>query len=95
MSIWRKKGLQELARVFLLLEKEEEARAFLRDIMTEGELLELSKRWSAAQMLNDGIPYTTIVRETGLSSTTVARISKWMREGEGGYQHMLQKTSEK
>ncbi|MCB0334403.1 MAG: helix-turn-helix domain-containing protein [Bdellovibrionales bacterium] len=89
MSLWRKKELQELARVFLLLETEDEARAFLRDILTETELLELSKRWKAARMLDEGVPYTTIVRETGLSSTTVARISKWMQEGEGGYRLLL------
>ncbi len=89
MSLWRKKELQELARVFLLLETEEESRAFLRDILTETELVELSKRWRAARMLDEGKPYTTIVRDTGLSSTTVARISKWMQEGEGGYRILL------
>lgn len=42
-------------------------------------------------MLNDKISYSQIVKETGLSSTTVARISKWLNNGMGGYQLMLEK----
>ena len=34
-----------------------------------------------------------IEKETGLSSTTVARISKWFQEGTGGYSLMLNRIS--
>ncbi len=34
-----------------------------------------------------------IVSKTGLSSTTVARISKWLKKGMGGYKLMLARLS--
>ncbi|MGD0577136.1 MAG: Trp family transcriptional regulator, partial [Candidatus Staskawiczbacteria bacterium] len=50
-------------------------------------------RWQAAQMLDKKISYEKIVKETGLSSRTVARISKWLNKGMGGYKLMLKKTN--
>ena len=43
-------------------------------------------------MLNQKIPYSVIEKETGLSSTTVARVSKWLNKGMGGYKLMLRKS---
>ena len=50
------------------------------------------KRWKVARMLSDGISYTQIVKETGMSSTTIARIAKWLNSGMNGYKLMLDKT---
>jgi TrpR-related protein YerC/YecD len=80
-----------LAKAILALENAKEVKIFLRDLLTEKEILELGNRWKAAQMLNDKIPYARIIEETGLSSTTVARISKWLKNGMGGYQMMLKR----
>ena len=62
---------------------------FLRDIMTEKEIIELSSRLQAAKMLLSGAKYTDIVKSTNLSSRTVARISDWVANGAGGYQAVL------
>lgn len=64
-------------------------RAFLRDVMTESELREISARLRAAEMLRDGCTYKVIAKETRLSSRTIARISEWMRSGAGGYAAVL------
>jgi len=66
-----------------------EAKSFFRDLLTEDEIMEFGRRWRAAQMLDEGIPYSAIVKSTGLSSTTVARISKWLKKGKGGYRLMI------
>lgn len=79
----------DLLRTILELKTLDEARRFFRDLLTAQELLEFGRRWQAAQMLNDNRPYSEIVQKTGLSSTTVARISKWLKKGMGGYQLML------
>ena len=63
--------------------------AFLRDVMTEKEIIELSARLEAAKMLSDGEKYTDIVATTKLSSRTVARISDWLRSGTGGYKDAI------
>jgi len=83
------KNTTELIKVILALKNESEVRKFLRDLMTESEIIEFSKRWQAVQMLDKNISYSKIVKETGLSSTTIARISKWLKNGTGGYRLML------
>lgn len=63
---------------------------FLRDIMTEREIGEMSARLEAAKMLRAGKTYTDIVVATKLSSRTVARISDWLKNGSGGYATALE-----
>ena len=58
---------------------------FLRDVMTEKEIIEMSARLQAAKMLRDGATYADITTSTKLSSRTVARISDWLQNGAGGY----------
>ncbi|MFA5318468.1 MAG: YerC/YecD family TrpR-related protein [Patescibacteria group bacterium] len=84
-----KPQINNLISAILALKDEKEAKRFLRDLLTEAELEEFSKRWQAAQMLDEKMPYTQIIKKTGLSSTTVARISKWLKNGKGGYKLML------
>lgn len=62
---------------------------FLRDVMTEKEIIEISARFEAAKMLSEGRKYTEIVTATKLSSRTVARISEWLQNGCDGYQAAL------
>ena len=63
---------------------------FLRDVMTEKEIIEMSARLQAAKMLRDGATYADITTSTKLSSRTVARISDWLKNGAGGYDAALQ-----
>ncbi len=58
---------------------------FLRDVMTEKEIIEMSARLQAAKMLRDGATYADITTSTKLSSRTVARISDWLQNGASGY----------
>jgi TrpR-related protein YerC/YecD len=93
MPKWNNKLTKDLFAAILQLKNEKEAKKFFRDLLTEPELIEFGKRWQAAQMLNAKVPYTEIVEKTGLSSTTVARISKWLKKGMGGYRLMLARLS--
>lgn len=85
------KKIQELTSAILMLKKSGEAKKFLRDLLTESELIELGNRWKAARMLSEKISYVKIEKETGLSSTTVARVSDWLNKGMGGYKLMLKR----
>jgi TrpR-related protein YerC/YecD len=88
---WANPQTNDLFKAILRLQDFNEARRFFRDLLTEEELIEFGKRWQAAQMLDQGLPYSRIEKVTGLSSTTVARISKWLNRGMGGYKLMLQR----
>ena len=81
--------IEDLYGVILGLKNSVEARRFFRDLLTEQELIEFGRRWQAAQMLATKVPYTEIVKETGLSSTTVARVAKWLNKGMKGYKLAL------
>jgi len=89
MEKWDNKNTKDLITTLLLLKNETEMKRFLRDLLTENEIIEFGKRWQAAQMLEEKKSYSSIVKKTGLSSTTVARISKWLKQGTGGYRTAL------
>lgn len=86
---WQTKENKQLLDSLLLLKNRQEAEAFLRDLMTEAELNEFAKRLEAARLLTNNIQYLDIIKRTGLSSTTVARISKWLKGPLGGYRLIL------
>ena len=88
---WDIKESKNLIKAILSLETENEARRFLRDLMTENEIEEFSKRLDAAELLFENISYDEVKKRIGLSSRTIARVSKWLNNGEGGYKLILNK----
>ena len=86
---------KDLYKAILLLENEDECKRFLRDLLTEAEIKEFANRWKVAQMLDQKISYEEIEKETGMSSTTIARVQKWLTHGEGGYKLMLKRLKSK
>jgi len=93
MKNWDNKTTDNLFKSILKLKNLGETKKFLRDLLTVEEIIEFGKRWQAAQMLNENISYERIVKKTGLSSRTVARISKWLNRGMGGYKLMLKRNN--
>lgn len=89
MPSWKNPQTNSLITALLALKNKAEAECFLRDLLTAEELIEFGKRWQAAQMLYIKTPYTKIIKNTGLSSTTVARIAKWLWSGKNGYKLIL------
>lgn len=85
----------ELYRALLALKNKNECNAFLRDLLTHEELEEFGNRWLVAHMLANKKTYTEIEKQTGMSSTTIARISKWLEHGANGYKLMIKRQYEK
>lgn len=90
---WDAKVYNQLLNAVLSLETKNEAERFLRDLMTEGEIEEFAKRLEAARLLSTDTQYSAIIERTGLSSTTIARISKWLKGSLGGYRLILARIS--
>ncbi len=88
---WDNQKTENLFKAILTLKNMKEAKNFFRDLLTEQEIIEFSKRWQAAKMLSRNTPYSKIEKETGLSSTTIARVSKWLNKGMGGYKIILKR----
>jgi len=88
---WNSKENKQLIKMVLSLKTADEARRFLRDLLTENEIKEFASRIRAAELLSKGVMYTAIEEETGLSSRTIARVSKWLKGKEMGYKTILAK----
>lgn len=93
MSSEKKK--KELIRAILLIENEDLFRRFLIDITTPKEFKDLSDRFDVARLLYEGKTYEKIIEETGMSSTTIARINRTLHYGEDGYKEVLEKLNNK
>jgi TrpR-related protein YerC/YecD len=85
-------GLDELARAFLCLRTRDEAKRFLRDLCTLGELEALAHRWQIVRLLEEGLPYLEIAERVHTSTATVTRVAQWLRHGTGGYRLALGRT---
>lgn len=88
---WKNPRNKQLLEAILSLKTLDETERFIRDLMTEGEIEEFAKRLRAAEMLNANTSYTEIRKATGLSSTTIARVSKWLQGKLGGYRLVIER----
>lgn len=88
-QVWDNSQAQQLVGALLSIDDAQTMQNFLRDVMTEKEITEISARLQAARMLMSGATYADITKETKLSSRTVARISDWLQNGCNGYQAAL------
>ena len=70
---------------FSPLRNRDEARRFLRDLCTLGELEALAHRWQIVRLLDEGLPYLEIAERVHTSTATVTRVAQWLRHGAGGY----------
>lgn len=86
---WQTTEMKQFVAGLLSLKSPAEARLFLRDLMTESELEDFAKRLEVARLLSIQTSYPMIQKATGFSTTTIARVSKWLQQGEGGYNLVL------
>jgi TrpR-related protein YerC/YecD len=86
---WQTAETDELLAAVLSLRTQAEAARFFRDLCTLAELEAMAHRWHVARLLDEGLPYLAVAKETGASTTTVTRVAHWLRHGEGGYRLAL------
>ena len=81
----------ELEAALARLDNPEAVRTFLIDLCTPAELRALTERWHVAQILDEGEKsYREIQAETGVSTTTIGRVARFLRdEPHGGYRAVL------
>jgi TrpR-related protein YerC/YecD len=90
---WNIKENKQLIKAILALRNADEAERFVRDLLTPAEIKEFANRLEAAALLSTETKYDYITDATGLSSTTIARIQKWLRGTLGGYRLVLPRIS--
>lgn len=88
---WPTRRHQDLFAAIASLRNRTEVERFLRDLCTRSELDAMAHRWEVAQLLDEGLPYLEIAKRAHASTTTVTRVSQWLRNGEGGYSLALRR----
>ena len=81
--------VRALCAAIAALDDIDDASRFLEDLCTIREIKDLAQRLQVASMLDAGEPYTTISEKTGASATTIARVSKALNYGAGGYRQVI------
>lgn len=88
-------NLNQLAQALLKLRNIDEIKVFLKDLLSNAEQESIAARVNIAIMLDEGIPYTQIERETGASSATIAKVSENLKYGNDGYKLILERLKRK
>lgn len=78
-------------KAVLSLNTVEECSAFFNDICTIQELEALAQRMEVAIRLNNKESYIDINKQTGASTATISRVSKYLNYGAGGYEIALER----
>ncbi len=86
---------KDLYDTILSMKDGKELHKFFQDLLTAKEIKEFSNRWMVAQMLNNNDHYSVIIDQTSMSTTTVARIKKWLYSDIGGYKMAIEKKNAK
>lgn len=62
----------------------------LRDLLTPAEMRSLAERWHVARLLTTGLSYREIHEATGVSTTTVVRVARFLnQEPHQGYRDAI------
>ena len=93
--IFDNESVKLLINAFMTLENEEECRAFLEDVMTTKEILDISQRVVVAKMLSEQAVYNKIAEETGASTATISRVNRSFSYGTGAYKTVLARLEKK
>jgi TrpR-related protein YerC/YecD len=90
---WRTPQAIALLEAILALPDRASAERFFRDLCTRRELHDLAQRWQVVRLLDAGLHYGEISRQTGASTATITRIAQWLHHGTGGYREALERSA--
>lgn len=79
----------KLFEAILSCNSTEELANFCRDLMTNDEINEFTKRYEIASRLYSGESQRLISKDMKVSITTVTRVNKWLKNGMNGYKSVL------
>lgn len=73
-------SIDELSKLIISMESQEDLRKFLTEILTEAELSTISKRWRILNMLLEGVTQREIANRLQVSLCKVTRGSKILKD---------------
>ncbi len=91
MDVFHTEGAKLLIDGLMSLETKEEYAAFLEDLLTTKEMLDMSQRIMVAKLLTEKKVYNKIAEETGASSATISRVNRAFTYGKDGYKTVFKR----
>ncbi len=87
--------IDDLRKAVIAIDSDGLCAAFFSDLFTATETEQFAQRLRAAKLLLEGKTYAQIIAETDISSATLSRVSNCVRRGNGGYEKVIKKITEK
>lgn len=91
----KKKCLGEFYSMIALLKNRQDAKNFLKDLLTLSETVMISRRIQIAKMLLEGNTYEDIKKQLRVGPTTICMVEKWLNNGFGGYRKTIEEYKKK
>lgn len=91
MDVFKTESAQLLIDAILTLKTKEEVSAFLEDLLTTKEMIDLSQRIMVVKLLTEENVYSKIAEETGASTATISRVNRSLRYGKDGYKVVFER----
>ena len=83
-----KTDVEKLYKAILKLKTVDDCKEFFNDLCTENEILQMTQRIVSAECLLNGETYEEVIAKTEISSKTLSRVSKCVKNG-SGYKKVL------
>jgi TrpR family trp operon transcriptional repressor len=82
-------AIKEISRALAATDDPKLIEKFLRSILTENEIGEISSRWELVRMLDEGISQRKISEALGLSLCKITRGSKELKKNPSPFKRMI------
>lgn len=86
--------VKDLYEAILQLNSEKESYDFFDDLCTPKEIEQMAERYAAAKLLLEGETYESVIKKTNISSATLSRVSKCIKNGTG-YKTIIERQNKK
>lgn len=93
MGAENSESVSRLLEAISLLQDSSECAEFFKDLCTVGEIANMAQRFEAAVMLYNGDNYVNVSEKTGISTATISRVSKCLKQ-KGGYVKIIERMKE-
>ncbi len=85
----------DFAKAIASVRNSVEAANFMKDLLSEAEVVMLSRRLKIARLLGNGYTYEQIQKAMRVSNTTITKVQTWLNLYGEGYRIVLKRTESK
>ena len=90
MTLDNQKQIEMLYELISTITNSADCKELFEDLCTYKEINAMAQRLHAAKLLMECVTYEQIIEKTGISSATLSRVSKCVKQG-NGYKKLLGK----